>query len=121
MLASKAGRYAALLLVPAEEWLKVGVEHPFGEHFRGYVDLVPERCDRRSIKEAIASVPPELIGRNFIWGTPEQVASRLRAFGEAGLRHVVLTLTSALFSKRMAVYGLRATRTIARLLNNGRQ
>jgi phthiodiolone/phenolphthiodiolone dimycocerosates ketoreductase len=119
MLGSKAGRYAALLFVPAEGWRKVGVEHPFGERFRGYVDFVPERYDRKTLEEAIAAVPPELVGRNFILGTPEQVVSRLRQFGEAGLRHVVLTLASALFSRRAAVYGLRATRTIARLLKNG--
>jgi phthiodiolone/phenolphthiodiolone dimycocerosates ketoreductase len=120
MLSTKAARYGALLFTSHEEWRKVGSEHPFGENFRGYVDFVPEQYDRNTLEEAIAAVPSELVSSSFIWGTPEQVASRLRAFGEAGLRHVVLTITSALVSRRMAVYGLRATRSIARSLNSRR-
>jgi phthiodiolone/phenolphthiodiolone dimycocerosates ketoreductase len=119
MLGTKAARFGALLLCAAEDWQAVGVEHPFGERFRGYVDFVPERYDRKTLEEAIAAVPAELVSRSFIWGTPEQVVNRLKDFGEAGLRHVVLTLTSALLSRRAAVHGLRATRRIARALAKG--
>ena len=65
-------------------------------------------------------VPPELMGYGLLWGTPEQVADQLWAFGEAGVRHVVLLLASAMASRQAAIYGLRATRKIARLLRNGR-
>lgn len=51
-----------------------------------------------------------------MWGTPEQLASQLRGFGEVGLRHVVLASVSGLVSKRAAIYGIRATRKIARLM-----
>jgi phthiodiolone/phenolphthiodiolone dimycocerosates ketoreductase len=119
MLGTKAARFGALLLCAAEDWQAVGMEHPFGERFRGYVDFVPERYDRKTLEEAIAAVPAELVSRSFIWGTPEQVVSRLKDFGRAGLRHVVLTLTSALLSRRAAVHGLRATRRIARALAKG--
>jgi phthiodiolone/phenolphthiodiolone dimycocerosates ketoreductase len=44
------------------------------------------------------------------------VVRRLRAFGETGLRHVVLDVASALLSRRAALYGLLAVRRIARLL-----
>ena len=116
MLKSKAIR-AFGLAAPAELWRKAGTEHPFGEHFRGYVDFVPERYDHRTIEEAIAAVPPGLVDEGpLMWGTPEQVANKLRAFGEVGLRHVVLAPVSGLVSKRAAIYGLRATRRIARLL-----
>ena len=105
------------LAVPAELWRKAGAKHPFGENFRGYVDIVPERYDRDTIEEAIAAVPPELVDEGpLMWGTPEQVATKLRAFGEAGLRHVVLAPVSGLVSRRAALYGLRATRWISRSL-----
>src|SRR3712207_8236256 len=42
---SKAVRYGALL-APADLWRKAGSEHPFGEGFRGYFDVVPEWYDR---------------------------------------------------------------------------
>jgi phthiodiolone/phenolphthiodiolone dimycocerosates ketoreductase len=116
MLMTKAIRSLGLS-APAELWRKAGAEHPFGEHFRGYVDFVPERYDRRTIEEAIAAVPPGLVEEGtLMWGTPEQVANKLRAFGEVGLRHVVLAPVSGLVSKRAAIYSIRATRRIARLL-----
>ena len=121
MLETKLGRYVSgVELASAEEWRKVGAVHPFGEHYGGYTDIVPDRYDRKTLEEAIAAVPPELIGYGFLWGTPEQVAQKLRAFGEVGLGHVVLSsfLWSTLISKRAALYGLRATRTVARLLRD---
>jgi phthiodiolone/phenolphthiodiolone dimycocerosates ketoreductase len=51
-----------------------------------------------------------------LWGTPEQVALKLRDFGDAGLRHVVLAPVSGLVSKKAALYGLRATAQVARAL-----
>jgi phthiodiolone/phenolphthiodiolone dimycocerosates ketoreductase len=120
MLNTKLVRYFHLL-VPADVWRQVGSEHPLGEHFRGYVDFVPERYDRKTLEEAITAVPNEMVTEGpLIWGTPEQVTTKLREFGEAGLRHVVLSLVSTLISKRAAVYGLRATRKIARSVGSGR-
>ncbi len=118
MQTSKLGRLFALL-ASSEEWRKVGAEHPFGEHFRGYIDWLPERYDRQTLEDALAGVPPELMGHGLLWGTPEQVADQLRAFGQAGVRHVVLVLASAMESRQTAIYGLRATRKIARLLRSG--
>jgi phthiodiolone/phenolphthiodiolone dimycocerosates ketoreductase len=116
MLETKAIRSFGLS-APAELWRSFGAEHPFGEDFRGYVDFVPERYDRRTIEEAIAAVPPGLVEAGpLMWGTPEQLAGKLRGFGEVGLRHVVLAPVSGLVSRRAAIYGIRATRTIARLL-----
>ena len=105
------------LTTSAELWRKAGSEHPFGEDFRGYVDFLPERYARKTIEEAIAAVPPGLVEESpLLWGTPGQVASKLRAFGEVGLRHVVLAPISGLVSKRAAIYGIWATGRIVRLL-----
>jgi phthiodiolone/phenolphthiodiolone dimycocerosates ketoreductase len=116
MLETKAIRSLGLS-ASAEVWQKAGAEHPFGEHFRGYVDFLPERYDRRTIEEAIAAVPSGLVDEGpLLWGTPEQVTDKLRAFGEVGLRHVNLAPVSGLVSRRAAIYSIRATRRIARLL-----
>ena len=110
------------LAAPAELWARVGARHPFGEHFRGYVDLLPERYDRATIEQAIAAVPPELLEHGpLLWGTPEQIVRTLRAYGQAGLRHVVLAPVSGLTSKSAVLYSLRATRTIARRLAGERR
>lgn len=108
------------LAAPAELWHRAGAEHPFGERFNGLIDFLPERYDRATIEQAIAAVPPALVEAGpLLWGTPEQVADQLRAYGEAGLRHVVLAPVSGLVSQRAALYGLLATRRIARLLRSG--
>ena len=49
--------------------------------------------------------------------SPQQVAAKLRAFGDAGLRHVVLAPVAGLVSQRAALYGLWATGQIARSLS----
>jgi phthiodiolone/phenolphthiodiolone dimycocerosates ketoreductase len=119
MLDTKPGRLLALGAA-SEQWRKVGVQHPLGEDFRGATDWIPEHYDRKTLEEGLAAVPPELMGSGLLWGTPEQVADKLRAFGEAGVRHVVLFPASALLSRRAAIYGLLAIRKIARLLKNSR-
>jgi phthiodiolone/phenolphthiodiolone dimycocerosates ketoreductase len=120
ILDSKAARFSTLLFAPVEVWHAVGKEHPFGRSFRGYVDFVPERYDRATLDSAIAAVPPELLGAGLVWGTPEQVARKFQAFGNAGLRHVVLDPASALASPRAALYALWALPRIAGILRNGR-
>ncbi len=114
---SKFGRLFGLL-APAEEWQKLGVQHPFGEHFRGYMDWLPEQYDRQTLEKALAMVPSALIGYGPMWGTPEQVTNRLRAFGAAGARHIVMVPISAMASRQAAIYGLWATRKIARRLRS---
>ncbi|HEU5440529.1 MAG TPA: LLM class flavin-dependent oxidoreductase [Ktedonobacterales bacterium] len=105
------------LSAPAELWHKLGREHPFGERLRGYVDIVPERYDRKTIEAAIAAVPPELLQEGLLlWGTPEQVARKLRKFGDAGLGHVVIAPISGLVSRRAALYSMRALYEIKRML-----
>ena len=106
------------LMAPAELWRQAGVAHPFGEHFNALVDFVPDHYDRKTMDEAIAAVPAVLMTEGpLLWGSPQQVAAKLRAFGDAGLRHVVLAPVSGLVSQRAALYGLWATGQIARSLS----
>ncbi len=105
------------LLAPAERWHKIGREHPFGAQYRSYLDFLPERYDRKTLDAAIAAVPLELLYEGtLLWGTPQQVARKIREFGDAGLRHVVFAPVSGLVSRRAALYSLRALYEIKRLL-----
>lgn len=119
MLDTRVIRYFGLL-APAELWRKVGRAHPFGDDFRGFIDFLPERHTRAELDAAIAEVPTELADQGLIWGTPEQVVAQLRAYGEAGLRHAVLSLASAAVSRKSALYSIRALRAIAKALRSGK-
>lgn len=116
MLETKAIRSLGLM-APAAVWRQAGAAHPFGEHFNALVDFISDHYDRRSIDDAIAAVPAALMAEGpILWGTPQQAAAKLRAFGDSGLRHVVLAPVSGLVSKQAALYGFRATGRIARSL-----
>ena len=67
-------------------------------------------ADHAAVPEVVMTDGP------LLWGTAKQVTAKLRAFGDAGLRHVVLAPVSGLVSKRAALYGLRATAQVARAL-----
>ena len=116
MLQTKVIR-ALGLMTPAELWRQAGTVHPFGEHFNPLVDFIPDHYDRTTMDEAIAAVPAALVEEGpLLWGSTEQVITKLRAFGDAGLRHVVLAPVSGLVSKRAALHGLWAVGRIARSL-----
>ncbi len=105
------------LMAPADLWRQAGAVHPFGEQFNALVEFVPGQYDRRTMEEAIAAVLASLLTEGpLLWGTPQPVVAKLRAFGDAGLRHVVLAPVSGPVSKRAALYDLRATGRIARSL-----
>jgi len=107
------------LMAPADLWRRAGTAHPFGERFNPLVDFIPDHYDRRTMDEAIAAVPQAVLTEGpLLWGTPKQIAVKLRAFAEAGMRHVVLAPVSGLVSKRAALYGLWATGRIARSLRH---
>lgn len=105
------------LMSPAEVWRQAGSVHPFGERFNPLVDFIPDHYDRRTMDEAIAAVPDAVVEQGpLLWGTVDQVVATLQAFGDAGLRHVVLAPVSGLVARSAALYGLWAVGRIARIL-----
>ncbi|WP_262490872.1 LLM class flavin-dependent oxidoreductase [Mycobacterium simiae] len=120
MLDTKAIRLLGLA-APADLWRQAGAVHPLGAHFDTFVDFVPDRHSRQAIEAAIAAVPDAVMTEGpLLWGTPQQVVAKLRAFGDAGMRHVVLAPVSGLVSRRAALYEQWATVRIARLLASRR-
>jgi phthiodiolone/phenolphthiodiolone dimycocerosates ketoreductase len=117
MLGAKAIRFLGLMF-PDEVWRLFGLTHPFGEGSRGYIDILPETFSRAAIERAIAMVPPAMM-ELALWGTPEQVLAKLRAYGDAGLRYVVPVVASAAVSPQMAGFGIEALGEISRALNGG--
>ena len=119
MLDSRVMRFAALL-AGDEVWQQQGHTHPLGAGFRGMVDFVPQRYGREEMDELIAAVPVDAMAEDVVWGDPDRVVDRLRALGEAGLRHVVLAPLSALVSRRAAVDTIWGLRRVVSRLRSGR-
>ena len=78
--------------------------------------MVSESYDRATLEKALAAVRPKLLDNGLLIGTPAQIAYRLRQFGEAGLRHVVLAPISAYVSPTDFAYTPAALYRIAHLL-----
>jgi phthiodiolone/phenolphthiodiolone dimycocerosates ketoreductase len=95
-LARWIGAYA-----PAAMWREVGATHPLGDDFAGYRDVLPERLDPRLVEELIETVPPEVVERRILWGTPDEVARQLEQLVEAGLRAVTF-LPLSIQTQRLA-------------------
>ncbi len=110
-------RYWALMF-PAQRWQEMGLEHPLGPNFGGFVELVSETYDRANLEEALAAVPTEILHHGLLIGTPTQIAYRLREFGAAGLRHVVLGPISAYVSAADFAFTAPALRRISQLLTD---
>ncbi|MCX2727285.1 LLM class flavin-dependent oxidoreductase [Thermomicrobium sp. 4228-Ro] len=104
------------LLRPASDWQALGLVHPLGERFRGYLDFVPERLSPETLRAALRAVPPELVARSVLAGTPEQVIARLRAYQEAGLRFLAVLPASALRSPGAALWTFLALRRVRNAL-----
>lgn len=120
LLATRVVRFNTLMLSTGDEWRQQGLTHPFGEHYRGYIDIIPENLERGHLDEALAAMPADLVEHLAVWGTPESMLTRLRAYGEAGMRHVVLAPVSAFVSQRATFDSMRAIRHIAARLRSGR-
>ncbi len=104
------------LLRPASDWQRLGLDHPLGENFRGYLDFVPERLSPDTLRAALRAVPPELVARSVLAGTPEQVIARLRAYQAAGLRFLAVLPASALRSPTAALWTFLALRRVRKAL-----
>lgn len=81
---------AWMLVEPSSHFEALGYEHPLGPDFYGLLDYVPARLTREDALAAVDRIPLEVVRRHTLCGTPDEVAAELRAYGDAGLEHVVL-------------------------------
>ena len=114
LLDSRLARFTAVTM-PASWWHAAGREHPFGESFGGYRDILPERLDPALVEEAIRTVPREVVERSLVWGTPDQVTRQVADLRDAGLRSICF-IPFSIHTPRRVVYTFWALRTIAHQL-----
>lgn len=118
LLDSRPLRYLALM-APASLWRERGASHPFGDEFRGFIDLVPQHLSIAELDGALASVPRSVLEDAMLWGTPEHVLECIRELADAGMRHAVLSPASAMVSRRDALFSIRAVLGLMRRLQSG--
>ncbi len=95
LLDSRLARFLAAAMAPASMWRAAGAAHPFGDEYRGYWDILPERLDPAIVEEAIRTVPDEVLERHFLWGSPSRIRRGLGDLSDAGMRAVCLIPTAS--------------------------
>lgn len=91
-LAMKSRLGAAMsLLAPAEVWKECGREHPLGERFKGFYEIVPPRVTAEAIDQAAERLTPEILLSSMYAGSPAEIRDQLAPVVEAGARHIIIT------------------------------
>ena len=93
---SSTAMNAAALNVPAEEWARHGVSHPFGEDFTGAQDLIPQTLDEQTVVSAAAQVPLSLLKECALTGTPDEVIEQAAEWRNQGMEYAVICNVSAM-------------------------
>jgi phthiodiolone/phenolphthiodiolone dimycocerosates ketoreductase len=91
--------YMALGLPPAV-WTECGSEHPLGEDFLGFLDLVPSRTTREQVETAQRRLTPAMLERLFYLGTAEEIFAEAAPLAAAGCNHFILANMGAAFTGR---------------------
>ncbi|MEI7521229.1 MAG: LLM class flavin-dependent oxidoreductase [Thermoleophilia bacterium] len=76
---------------PSEAFEAAGVDHPLGKGVFGITELQPMAIGRDEALALAAAVPDEVLLGTVIHGTPDDIASGVRALADAGAQHVQLT------------------------------
>jgi phthiodiolone/phenolphthiodiolone dimycocerosates ketoreductase len=90
---------AYALLLPSSEWAEHGVRHPMGDDFTGFQDILPQLLDEATALSHIASVPPSLMRRCLLSGTPDEILDQLAAYRDQGVQYPALLNMSTIQPK----------------------
>jgi len=86
-----------MLTLSNETFERYGVQHPFGKNYYGLVEYIPTRYDRETMLDALEKVPRKICEDYYIWGTPDEVISKIERFAKVGMKHIVLCNMTHLF------------------------
>ncbi len=78
------------LLQSNEYFKQFGITHPLGENFYGLLDYIPTQYNRETMIEALDKIPSKLCQETFLHGTPDEIISKIEAYANVGLKHIVL-------------------------------
>ncbi len=107
--------FAAVDIAP-ETYERYGSSSPFagGTGFHSYV---PSLVTREEALRVASHITNEIVRDSTLHGTAEQIANRIRAYAQAGLRDVILWNITPFADPSLAGYSFRAMQEVRRLLD----
>jgi phthiodiolone/phenolphthiodiolone dimycocerosates ketoreductase len=106
---------AMSLLLPGAVWKKHGLQHPLGESFEGFGDIVPNEVPPAAIAAAERQLTPELLASGICAGTVDEIVQEIAPLVGAGLKHAVLWNVGPLASGGGPADLVRQTQLVWRL------
>jgi phthiodiolone/phenolphthiodiolone dimycocerosates ketoreductase len=91
--------YMAMGLPPAV-WRECSREHPCGEDFMGFLDLVPSRVTPELVSISKQRLNVAILDRLFYMGSPGEVLKEVAPLAAAGCNHFILANMGATFTGR---------------------
>ncbi|MFN2375333.1 MAG: LLM class flavin-dependent oxidoreductase [Candidatus Binatia bacterium] len=87
-----ANKYVAYMAcgLPPDIWKECGIEHPMGEDFMGFLDIVPSRVTPDQIDRALAQLNEAILDRLFFMGSPDDILEMAAPVARAGCRHFII-------------------------------
>jgi phthiodiolone/phenolphthiodiolone dimycocerosates ketoreductase len=70
------------------EWADEGLDLIFPPDFHYAVKLLPHSMSRQQVDDIVRQVPREMVEKSHFFGTPQEVADKIRPFAEAGATYL---------------------------------
>jgi len=104
------------ILIPSQDFVKLGIEPPLGDAGSGFHDFLPTRVGREEALELAERIPPRTLDYYAFCGTVDQIVEELALFHEHGLRHAILWNITAFGDASLAGFSFKALNEIRRRL-----
>jgi len=88
--------------LPPDIWKECGIEHPMGEKFMGFLDIVPSRVTPEQIDRALAQLNPAILERLFFMGSPDDILEQAAPLARAGCNHFIIANMGGAFLSETA-------------------
>jgi phthiodiolone/phenolphthiodiolone dimycocerosates ketoreductase len=104
------------VLLPAEAYRRFGAEPPFAGA-SGFHSWVPSRINRAEAERVAEAIPPALVRHSTFHGDAQQIAAQIRAYGDAGLRDLVMWNITGLADPGLTSYSFKVLREVKAILD----
>jgi len=104
------------ILMPSEDFRKLGIEPPLGGADSGFHDFLPTRVSREEALRLAEAIPPRTLDYYAFCGTIDQVVEEFAAFHAQGLRHPILWNITAFGDPSLSGFSFKALNEVRRRL-----
>ena len=100
------------ILLPSEDFAKLGIEPPLGGEGSGFHDFLPTRVGREEALRLAEAIPPRTLDYYAFCGTPDEIVDQFAEYHAQGLRHPILWNITAFGDPSLAGFSFKALNEI---------